>query len=590
MLLDKFHQILKEKKLGSVFQPIVDLRTGQFVGYEGLIRVLDHPGVFDPVTLFQTARQLGRLRELEELCCRLHVLGFVQQGLKGRLFLNSSPDVIVMLFSDIQDQTNTSLDYCPHLSGLDPKRLVLELTETERADSYHQLSQAMARLRRSGLQFAIDDLGEGYSCLRLWSELQPEYVKIDRYFVSNIDSDVLKQQLVRSVCDIAERTGSTVIAEGIERAAELHTLQELGVTCGQGYFLAEPAAQAIHSVHPDIRPLFRAARTISKPRSLLLPKPMLSVAQLLQVAPALDYTAPIQQVYEVFVQQARCRQLVVVRAGVPLGIVRREQLGPDLDLRALPAVDAQQPCTSLIEAPALVVDIDTELLDMGEILAQAPERHMLEGFIITDSGVYAGVGSSAALMQAVCQLQVRTARHANPLTQLPTNVPLNEHLEDLLRQGEACVVCSANLGFFQPYNAIYGYRKGDHVLQVVAALLQRHVCPEVDFIGHLGSDDFMIVFRSADWRERCDQVLAAVPQVLGHLYWPEHLKAGGYVANNRQGTQMFHPLIQLSLGAVVVERGASYTATHLADLAWQASAQAKQLEGNALYIAQRQLA
>ncbi|XOT97951.1 EAL domain-containing protein, partial [Alcaligenes pakistanensis] len=102
------------------------------------------------------------------------------------------------------------------------------------------LNQAIELYRQEGLQFAIDDLGEGYASLRLWSELRPEYVKIDKYFVRDIDTDVLKQQLVRSICDIASHAHSTVIAEGIETSAELRTLRYLGVACGQGYLLCRP--------------------------------------------------------------------------------------------------------------------------------------------------------------------------------------------------------------------------------------------------------------------------------------------------------------------------------------------------------------
>ena len=89
------------------------------------------------------------------------------------------------------------------------------------------------------VQLAIDDLGDAFSSLILWSELRPDYVKIDKYFVSGIGSDPLKLQFVRSICEIARQAQTMVIAEGIETASELIELRRLGVAYGQGY-LATP--------------------------------------------------------------------------------------------------------------------------------------------------------------------------------------------------------------------------------------------------------------------------------------------------------------------------------------------------------------
>lgn len=585
---DTFHQILKEKKITSVFQPIVDLYSGEFVGYEGLIRVPQVSEDFVPATLFQTARDVGRLKELEELCCRLHVLGFLQQGLQGKLFLNSSPDVVLMLFSDFNEKPDFALDYCPHLAGLDPQRIVLELTETERADNYHDLNRAIARLRSSGLEFAIDDLGEGYSCLRLWSELQPEYVKIDRHFVSNIDTDILKQQLVRSICDIAEHANSIVVAEGIETAAELQMLQHIGVRCGQGYFLARPAYQAPKEIAAEIKPLFGHGPSGSRwRRPLLTRERTLTAAQLLQEAPAVEHTVATNQVYELFQRQATLQSVVVLKMGVPIGILRRAQLYDQWARLYHRELYGNKPCSKFIQDQPLIVDVGTTLLDLGEMVAQGPQNYMSDGFIITEQGVYAGVGSSAELMREITRLQMHTARYANPLTQLPGNVPINEHLDYLLRQGTECAVCYVDLDNFKPYNDLYGYRKGDDVLQVVATLLQRYACGDNDFVGHVGGDDFIIVFRSADWHLRCQQILEAMPQMLQHLYSDEHVRAGGYMAEDRKGMPVFHNLIHVSLGVVAIEEPSLYTVSLVADLASSAKAKAKKMQGDAMYIEQR---
>lgn len=105
--------------------------------------------------------------------------------------------------------------------------------------------------RGLGLQIAIDDLGCGYSSLRLWSELLPDYVKVDKQFVQGVHTDPIKQKFLQTVQDIAQNAGTRVIAEGIETVNEFEYLRNCGITCGQGYFIDHPVRTP---------PLYAAAR------------------------------------------------------------------------------------------------------------------------------------------------------------------------------------------------------------------------------------------------------------------------------------------------------------------------------------------
>ena len=105
------------------------------------------------------------------------------------------------------------------------------------------MREAAKHYRAMGFEIAIDDLGEGFSSLRLWSELRPEYVKIDMHFIQGIDQDPVKHQFVSSIQQIAEKSGTRVVAEGIETAAELQVIKDLGIAHGQGYYLARPSGQ-----------------------------------------------------------------------------------------------------------------------------------------------------------------------------------------------------------------------------------------------------------------------------------------------------------------------------------------------------------
>ncbi|MES1987562.1 MAG: EAL domain-containing protein, partial [Pseudomonadota bacterium] len=107
--------------------------------------------------------------------------------------------------------------------------------------------------RNVGFQIALDDLGEGYSTLRLWSELRPEYVKIDKHFIHSINSDPVRLQFVKSIQQIADNSGTKVIAEGVETEAELVILRDLNIAFCQGYLLGRPVPEPIQHINENIQ-------------------------------------------------------------------------------------------------------------------------------------------------------------------------------------------------------------------------------------------------------------------------------------------------------------------------------------------------
>jgi len=155
----------------------------------------------------------------------------------------------------------------------------------------------------------------------------------------------------------------------------------------------------------------------------------------------------------------------------------------------------------------LMVEQSLSLQELSRMVAEGERRHLADGFIITEAGQYLGVGSSQDLIREITELQLQSARYANPLTLLPGNVPINEHIERLLQGGSSFVVCYCDLDNFKPFNDRYGYRKGDDMIQLVAGILREISDPERDFVGHIGGDDFVALFQSEDWEWRCQQTL-----------------------------------------------------------------------------------
>jgi len=125
---------------------------------------------------------------------------------------------------------------------LPPASVVIELTEDFPAITMRHLRESLLLYRSMGFRVALDDLGEGFSTLRLWSELRPEFVKADKHFVRGIARDAVKRQFLRSIHHIARRCGSQVIAEGIEGAEDLRAVRRIGVAMAQGWYIGRPGA------------------------------------------------------------------------------------------------------------------------------------------------------------------------------------------------------------------------------------------------------------------------------------------------------------------------------------------------------------
>ena len=220
---DVLHDILAGRKLTALFQPIIQMASGDIIGYEGLIRGPSDSPLHAPMNLFKVARACGLTLEVEHLCRQVVLERFAELNLPGKLFLNVSPECLLLRNA----RHGETLEYIAQI-GINPERVIIELTENQPTYDYELMREAVLHYRNMGFQIAIDDLGEGFSSLRLWSELRPEYVKIDMHFIQGINNDPVKLQFVRSIQEIAEKSGTLVIAEGIEAQAELLVLARSG--------------------------------------------------------------------------------------------------------------------------------------------------------------------------------------------------------------------------------------------------------------------------------------------------------------------------------------------------------------------------
>ena len=569
--------ILNQRSLSALFQPIMNISDGTFLGFEGLIRGPADSPLHSPINLFAAAKQQGLSLEIEMLCRQIVLESFFMQDLPGKLFLNVSPEALTHpSFKDGQ-----TLSYLETL-GIDPQRVIIEITENQPTFDFEGMRNALLHYRNMGFQIAIDDLGEGFSSLRLWSELRPEFVKIDMHFVQGVNADPLKQQFIRSIQSIALSSGTRVIAEGIETDAEFRVVRDIGIACGQGYFIARP--QPIPPLNPPVEVGCLIGNNYAA-EQLYGSKRNITVETLLRYVEPFQPDTEIEKVFACFSANKDLRAIPVVKHGRPIGLINRYEFVDSFAQPFRRELLGKKPCEDM---EPLLVEKSTPIHELSSFLSESGIEHFTDGFIITEQGRYLGLGTGQDLLREITNAQIETARYANPLTLLPGNVPINEHIDYLLQSGKSFAVCYGDLDNFKPYNDVYGYRKGDEMIQFTGKLLNNACDPQHDFIGHIGGDDFILVMQSADWEKRCNQALASFAQTSQVLIEEKHRATGGYPSEDRQGCIVHHPLPTLSIGVIWASAESFHSHHEVAEAATLAKKMAKKKPGNSLFIERRE--
>lgn len=578
-IMTPLQEIIQQRKLTALFQPILNLKTGEFYGYEGLIRGPSDSTLHSPINLFGAAAQQNLMLEVEMLSRQIVLETFVNLNLPGNLFLNVSPETLL----HPSFKNGCTLGFIRQL-GLSPDRVVIEITENQPTYDFAGMRSALLHYRAMGFQIAIDDLGEGFSSLRLWSELRPEFIKIDMHFVQGVDRDPIKLQFLKSIQLIAESCGTKVIAEGIETTAELSTIGSLGILLGQGYFISRPAPTPPLLASAETSSVINAGKAAALPRNSSLSQGKVIAQKLLRhIEPVLPETEN-EQVLERFSANPTLRAIPVVKHGIPVGLISRSSFIDHFVKPFQRELLGKKHCSLSMQTEPLLVEKSMPIEELGRFIADAEERHLNNGFIVTDQGRYLGVASGQDLLRELTQMQITAARYANPLTMLPGNVPINEHIEQLLHAGTPFYACYCDLDNFKPYNDVYSYRHGDEMIQLAGRILSWACDPKLDFIGHIGGDDFIMLMQSRDFQTRCKQALRSFEQAASLLFKPEHLASGGYTSEDRHNQVIFHPLVSLSIGASHITADRYFSHYEVSAAATAAKKMAKGITGNSLFI------
>ncbi|WP_025784426.1 EAL domain-containing protein [Sporosarcina sp. D27] len=227
--------LIQQERVISFYQPIVDAECSVF-GYELLARFHSPEGrMIYPDEAFAAARARGRLYALDRLC-RITAVRHAAPLINLKAFINFVPTSIYSPEFCLQSTVAVAEQF-----NIDPFQLVFEVVETDKVDDVEHLKKILRYYRDKGFNYALDDVGEGYSTVELLSDLKPHYMKLDRSFVDGVSLDVKKQENAEMFLTKAKESGSVPLAEGIEREEDFEWLKEKGYQLFQGYFFGKPA-------------------------------------------------------------------------------------------------------------------------------------------------------------------------------------------------------------------------------------------------------------------------------------------------------------------------------------------------------------
>ena len=527
-----------------------------------------------PVALFAQARAADRVAHLEIRCIHVVLTAFCRLKLKGKLFINVGPEMFQVDAFPRERIFSTLKKF-----GLTSQRVVIEITENAKVVDQAVIYAALTEARQMGFEIAIDDLGEGYASLRLWSELQPDYVKIDQHFVRDVHKDPVKFQFVRTIRQLSAAVGTKVIGEGIENPAELRVLRDLGVEFGQGYLLASPAAQPDNALQPVAARLLAARIT----RANLFQEPS-RVPRLIDLAVAvtpLDPDDSISAVRERFLEEPDRIGLPVVKDNVPRGVVLRDTV------LALSHRREKRSCLAFVDPRALQIDGATPLKEAAMLLAEGDAQRFLMPFIVTEQGRYRGLCTAQEVLASLGQQLSASELQPHPLTGLMGLAPLETELARLLSERQNFVAAWLDVRHLEAYNKVFGYARGDNLIRYTALLIAAFCDEHLDLAVHAGGGRFMLILRQSDWLPRVEAMVTEFDRGLAAFISAEDQNQGGYTSTTRDSRTIFHALPALSVGVVKAAIDSYASHNHLLEAMLSANREAKKTAASRIFIERR---
>lgn len=539
--------IISEKKIKTVFQPIVSLRDGYVLGHEALSRITCESEIKNPDMLFEQASRINKLWELE-LLCRTTALEsafrFMVPPYSKKLFINVNPN-IMHDESFIKGFTKSFLKQYK----IEPNNIIFEITEKNVIEDMSGFRTTIKNYKSQDYKIAIDDAGAGYSGLNLISDVHPNYIKLDMNLIRGLDKDNIKYSLVKGMVELSKVSNISLIAEGVETYGELETLINLGVQYAQGYFIQRPDAE-IKEIDREVLAEIRKINLKKNHTS----QSMISniyISNLCRNIKVVEPSETIIDAYNFMKDNPDALGLCVLEDEIPVGIITKEKMALKLSGYHGFSLYQNKAIDEIMDRMFLKVSHSTPV-SMVSSLAMNRENNSLYDFIVvTKDDKYIGIVTIKDLLQKTTEIEISTAKHQNPLSGLPGNLVIEQKLRRCLDSEQQNSIIYFDIDNFKAYNDVYGFEKGDLIIKLLADILTNSTREE-QFIGHIGGDDFIIILDHALEEGFCRGIETAFRNAIIPFYEDEDVLNGYIIAKNRHGQIESFPLMTLT--CVLIEK------------------------------------
>ncbi|NPV91839.1 MAG: EAL and GGDEF domain-containing protein [Firmicutes bacterium] len=531
----ELQRIVFEREISMVYQPIVSLRNGQTLGFEALARGPSDSFFSSPANLFTFAEQHNLTHNLE-LLCREKAIESFRKNSDEKLFVNINPQVLngSGILSLLQQR------------GIEPRNVVIELTERSAIIDHQQFTRAIDYYRRQGLMLAIDDVGTGYSNLQTVAELRPEYIKIDMSLVRGVNFSPSKKALLETMVNFAERINARLIAEGVETLEELKSLMEIGVGYGQGYLIARPSITGT----PINQEAITAITDYTQKKRNYFSDLDTAIGELAIHERCIPPSYTVRQVAKIFEDYPRLYGLVVLDEGGIHGLMMRPKLFSMLGSQYGYALFMNRQVIEVLDPNPLMVSKDTPVSKVAQMVASRTDETLDDFIIITSGANYYGVVMVRRLLESMARIQIEQAKNSNPLTGLPGNLVIEFEMKQRLEALSVFSLLCFDLDNFKCFNDVYGFEHGDRVIKMTSDIIQstvnQHGSPE-DLVGHIGGDDFVIVTVPERAAILANEIIKSFDAEIPNYYSDEDRRRGNILAVNRRGVVQEIPIMSISV-------------------------------------------
>ncbi|MBF0505427.1 MAG: EAL and GGDEF domain-containing protein [Nitrospirae bacterium] len=571
--------VLDGDALAIHFQTIFSATEGKIFGYEALTRVKGEHPFSDVDELFQKAALTGTIAILDVRCRENAIKQASVLGLghtNANLFINVCPETMM----DRAFRANIT-DEIAEKWSIPKDRIILEITEESVIYNYDLFKKSIEYYRGMGYKIAIDDFGSGHGGLKMLSIIEPDYVKIDRHFISNIDKAIVKSNLVDSIATACHRMGIKVIAEGIEKQEELEVVLNLGIELLQGFFLHKPSP----TLNPDHA--YIPALQNRKSNNFLGRNEQSFIGEIATYIEPINPSSSAMTAFNRFIKDVEIRGLPVVENEQVLGMLHRNWFLENQILGKCGygfALNSYKTVLKLIDRHFMLVESNTTLEEAAQRISTRKKEFLYDDICVTKNGKYFGTVAISALLDAMTEKSLMLAKGANPLTGLPGNEFIQRDIEKKLSQNMHFDVCYVDINNFKPYNDHYGFEKGDIVIKKLADILNKTIrsfdSGSFNFVGHIGGDDYIVITRPQISIPACEKVITEFEAQLPVFHGDEDFKRGSYISNNRKGLEENFSLLSLSIGIVSTEVQNIGSYAQLASIATEVKKAAKMKSGS----------